>query len=118
MLPRRGVDTVRVTKVKGHADEGMVLDGRVRELDMSGNDAADEAADYGRRRVGPAVIDARRNLSGVCGRWYSVILDLHRFFIAICRAVVNHDGNDGTAPVPMVGSSGLLPKKEAVGSCC
>ena len=61
----------------------------------SGNDAADEAADFGRRRVGLAVIDARRNLSGVCGRWYPVMLDLHRFFIAISRAVVNHDGNDG-----------------------
>ena len=44
-----------------------------------GNDAADGAADFGRRRVSPAVIDARRNLSGVCGRWYPVILDLHRF---------------------------------------
>ena len=61
---------------------------------------ADEAADFGRRRVGNAVIDARRNLSGVCGRWYPVLLDLHRFFIAISRAVVNHDGRDVTAPDP------------------
>ena len=68
MLDLRGRDTVRVTKVKGHADEGMVFDGRVRELDRLGTNAADEAADFGRRRVGPAVIDARRNLSGVCGR--------------------------------------------------
>ena len=45
-----------------------VLDGRVREVDRICNDAADEAADFGRRRVGNAVIDARRNLSGVCGR--------------------------------------------------
>ena len=29
----RGLDTVRITKVKGHADEGVVLDGRVREID-------------------------------------------------------------------------------------
>ena len=36
-------------------------------------------SDLGCRRVGDAVIDARRNLSGVCGRWYPVILDLHRF---------------------------------------
>ena len=85
MLHLRGLDTVRVTKVKGHADEGMVLDGRVREVDRLGNDAADEAAAFGRRRVGPLVIDARRNLSGVCGRWYPVILDLHRFFIGISR---------------------------------
>ena len=98
MIRRRGPDTVRVSKVKGHADEVMVRSGQVREADRLGNNAADEAADYGCRRVGNAVIEARRNLSGVCGRWYPVLLDLHRFFIAISRAVVNHDGNDGTAP--------------------
>ena len=64
MLHLRGRDMVRISKVKGHADEDMVLDGRVREIDRLGNDAADEAADFGRRRVGNAVIDARRNLSG------------------------------------------------------
>ena len=89
------------------------MDG-VRQLDRPGNNAADEAADFGRRRVGPAVIDARRNLSGVCGRWYPVLLDLHRFFIAISRAVVNHDGIDGTAPDPMVWSAGALPKRRRV----
>ena len=68
MLHLRGPDTVRISKVKGHADEVMVLHGRVREVDRIGNNAADEAADFGRRRVGPLVIDARRNLSGVCGR--------------------------------------------------
>ena len=110
-----GLDTFRITKVKGHADEGVVLDGRVRELDKLGNDVADEAADFGRRRVGNAVIDARRNLSGVCGRWYPVILDLHRFFIAISRAVVNRDGNDGTAPDPTVWSAGAVPKRRRLG---
>ena len=43
-------------RVKGHADEVMVLNGRVKELDRLGYDAADEAADFGRRRVGNAVI--------------------------------------------------------------
>ena len=102
----RGLDTVRITEVEGHVDETMVLDGRVRDDDRLGNDAADEAADFGRRRVGNLVIDARRNLSGVCGRWYPVILDLHRFFIAISRTVVNHDGRDGTAPDPSASSAG------------
>ena len=77
MLRHRGLDTVRISKVKGHSDDGMVLHGRVRGEDKMGNDAADEAADFGRRRVCPADIDARRNLSVVCGRWYPVILDLH-----------------------------------------
>ena len=81
MIDLRGSSTVRVTKVMGRADEGMVSDGRVRELDWLGDNAADEATDFCRRRVGPAVIDARRNLSGVCGRWYPVILDLHRFLL-------------------------------------
>ena len=111
ILRLRGLTTVRITMVKGHADQAMVLDGRVRDLDRIGNNAADEAADFGRRRVGPAVIDARRNLSGVCGRWYPVIIDLHRFFIATSRAVVNHDGRDGTAPEPLVWSAGALPKR-------
>ena len=111
MLHLRGLDTVRISKVKGHADEDMVLHGQVRREDKLGNDAADEAADFGRRRVSPAVIDARRNLSGVCGRWYPIILDLHRFFIAIARAVVNHDGLGGTAPDPLVWSAGALPKR-------
>ena len=51
ILDLRGRDTVRVSKVKGDADEGMVRDGGVRELDRLGNNAADEAADFGRRRV-------------------------------------------------------------------
>ena len=46
----RGLDTVRISKVKGHADEVMVLHGRVREGDRIGNNAADEAAGFGRPR--------------------------------------------------------------------
>ena len=43
--------------------------------------------------------------------WYPVVLDLHRFFIAISRAVVNHDGPDGAAPDPLVWSAGAHPKR-------
>ena len=75
------------------------------------NNAADEAADFGRRRVGNADIDARRNLSGVCNRWYPVLLDLYRFFIAVSSAVVNYDGGPGTAPDPLVWSAVALPKR-------
>ena len=39
------------------------------------------------------------------------ILDLHRFFIAISRAVVNHDDLGGTAPHPFVWSAGALRKR-------
>ena len=111
MLQQRDRDTVRITKVKGHADEGMVREGGVRELDRLGNNAADEAADFGRGRVDFPVIDARRNFAGVCGRWYPVILVLHRFLIAISTPVVNHVERAGTALDPLVWSAGALPKR-------
>ena len=94
----------------------MVLHSLVRESDRFGNSAADDAADFGRRRVNNAVIDARRNLSVLCSRWYPVNLDLHRFFIGVSRAVVNHDGRDGTAPDSWVWSAGAL-QEAWVGSC-
>ena len=115
MLHLRGLDTVRISKVKGHADQEMVLDGRVRELDRLGNNAADEAADFGRRRVGNALIDARRNLSGVCGRWYPVIIDLHRFLLLFLEL-----WSIMTVEVvlllidPLVWSAGALPKKRGL----
>ena len=39
------------------------------------------------------------------------LLDLHRLFSAISRAVVNHDGNHGTASDPLVWSAGALLKR-------
>ena len=74
MFHLRGLDTVRISKLEGHADESMVLHGLVRDSHRFGNSAADDAADFGRRRVGNAVIDARRNFCGVCGRWYLLFL--------------------------------------------
>ena len=69
MLCLRGLDTVRISKVKGHADEALVRAGCVRDLDRLGNNGADEAAAFGRRREPWWVTDARRNCSGVCARW-------------------------------------------------
>ena len=93
MIRGRGEGTVCISKVKEHAEEVLVRNGQVRELDRDGNNRADEAADFGRRRVWPDIIDARRNLSGVCGRWYPIVKDLHRFFVA---------GHPGLAPDPLV----------------
>ena len=112
MLHLRGLDTVRITKVKGHADEVVVHDGRVRELDSWVTTLLMRLLTLV-VGVGHAVTDARRKLSGVCGRRYRVALDLHRFFIAISRAVVNHDGSDGIALDPLVWSAGALPMASA-----
>ena len=49
MIRSRGRDTVRVTKVKGHAKDDDVQHGRVRLTDQQGNVEVDIAADLGRR---------------------------------------------------------------------
>ena len=89
----------------------MVLAGRVLDLDRIGKTSADEASDFGRQRVVLAVVDARRNLSGVCGRWRLVIIGLRRFFFAISRAVVNLVDGEGTANDPLIWSAGALLKR-------
>ena len=88
----RSAGNVAISKVKGHADDDLVRRGQVREADKFGNDMADEAADFGRRRVGEDVLDARREFARACRTWYPVVRDLHRFFIAIARVFVNEDG--------------------------
>ena len=107
-----GLDTVRISKVKGHADDGMILHGQVRREDRLGNDAADEAADYGRRRVSPCCL---LMLVGIFLGFVAVgilsFLTFIVFFIAISRAVVNHDDLGGTAPHPLVWSAGALRKR-------
>ena len=83
MLHLRGLDTVRISKVKDNADEVLVRAGGARDLDMLGKTAGDEAADFGRWRVPWWIIDARRNYSGVCARWRPVVLGLHRFLLPL-----------------------------------
>ena len=61
MIRTRGRDTVRVTKVKEHAEDVDVQQGRVR-LDQVGNAEADAAADLGCRHHSEVLIDARRRL--------------------------------------------------------
>ena len=47
----------------------------------------------------------------VCHHWYPVVCDLHRFFIAIARVLVDDDGLDDSAPDPLVWGAGSLPKR-------
>ena len=62
LIRTRGRETVRVTKVKGHAEDVDVQQGCVRLADQQGNAEADAAADLGRRRQPEVLIDARRRL--------------------------------------------------------
>ena len=66
MIRTRGRETVRVTEVKGHAEDIDVQQGRVRLVDQQGNAEADAAADLGRRHQSEVLIDARRRLLKAC----------------------------------------------------
>ena len=110
MIRTRGRETVRVTKVIGHAEDVDVRQGRVRLLDQQVNAEADAAADLGRRHQSEILIDARRRLLQARSHWYPIMLDLHRFMIAVARVSVNHDGRGGTAPDPLVWDQGSKPK--------
>ena len=110
MIRTRGRETVRVTKVKGYAEDVDVQQGHVRLVDQHGNVEADTAADLGRRHQTEVLINARRRLLQARSCWYPIMTDLHRFMIAIGRVSFNHDGRGGTAPDPLVWDQGSRPK--------
>ena len=99
---------------RGHADDCMVRDGRVRALDKAGHDLADRAADLGRRRLPAGIINAARLCTAACREWYPIVFYLHRFFIATACVVVNVDGHNGSAPYPNVWDWGAKPKRRRV----
>ena len=110
----RGRGTTLVSKVEGHADEGLVAMGWVREVDRIGNNEADAAADMGRRRVHDSITDARRLFNAACAHWYPIVKELQHFFVALARTVVNHDGSGGTTLHPTVWSIAANPKRRRV----
>ena len=79
-------------------------------LGQQGNSEADTAADLRRRHQSDVLIDARRRLLQARSYWYPIVLDVHRFMIAVARVTVNHDGSGGTAPDPLVWDQGSRPK--------
>ena len=115
MVRTRGRETVRVTKVKGHAEDFDVLQGRVRLIDQQGNAEADTAADLGRRHQSEMLINARRRLLQARSYWYPIMFDLHRFMIAVAQVSVNHDGKGGIAPDPLVWDQWSRPKVRKLG---
>ena len=78
MIRAQDVDTVKLSKVKGHATETT-------------------AADMGRRHQPEPVMGARGALLQARDRLYSIMLQLHGFIFAVSQVSVNHDerGGDG-----------------------
>ena len=64
------------------------------------------AADLGCRHQSEVLTNARRRLLKARSHWFPIMSDLHRFMIAVARVSVNHDGNGGMAPDPLVWDQG------------
>ena len=79
-------------------------------VDQRCNAEADAAADLGRLHQSEALIDARRRLHQARCHWYLIMTDLHHIMIVVARVSVNHDGEGGTAPDPLVLDQGSRPK--------
>ena len=107
----RGPGTTAVSKVKGHADEGLVVLGGVREVGRIGNNEADAAAALGRERVRHSVSFAGNVVARSCARWYPIVRELHHFIIAIARSVHNNDGKSGTSLHPVICGPILLTQR-------
>ena len=108
MISAGEAETVRITKVKGHAAEADVEQRRVRAEDRLGYMEADTAAaDSGRRHQEEAVMDIRRAIIDAKDLWYPIMLLLHRFMVAISRVAVYHNGQGGTALDPLVWGQGV-----------
>ena len=75
VVRQRGPYSVIITKVKGHATEQMVQDGKVERCDKEGNDKADKAAELG-ATISQARVQA-------FGRLYSCRQQEYRTFV--CR---------------------------------
>ena len=86
----------------------------MRALDKARNNLADRAADLGRRRLPAGINGARRLCTAACREWYPIVFDLHRFFIAVARVVVNEDGHNRSAPYSTVWDRGANPKRRRV----
>ena len=79
MIRTRGRETVRVTKVKGHAVDVDVQQGRVRLLDKQGMLRLIMLLIWVVVIQSEVLIDARRRLLLARSHWYPFMLDLHRF---------------------------------------
>ena len=67
-----------------------------------------------RRHQPEEVLDVRRALRNARELWYPIVLQLHRFMVAISWVSVNHDGRGGSAPDFLVSGSGGRGKQRTV----
>ena len=86
MCQAKGIDAVQVTKVKGHATEEMVTEGRVERKDKCGNDGADKAADKGSGEAQKTVMELAGLLSFRNEKYRQIMERIQKIIIGMKKA--------------------------------
>jgi hypothetical protein len=78
---QKGPSSIKISKVKGHATDEEVREGKVKAEDKVGNDAADKAADVGNDLHGKGTLKAANYFSQRSRLYGLFIKDLHNHII-------------------------------------
>jgi len=85
IVKAKGAEAVRLTKVKGHATEEMVKQGKVKEEHKVGNDFSDEAADIGVEQHGNEFLEASTFFAAKQHEYSVFVKDMHKLILAITK---------------------------------
>ena len=85
IVEAKGPQAVRLTKVKGHATDAMVAQGKVKEEHKVGNDFSDEAADIGVEQHGGDFLEASTLFAAKQKEYGTFIKDIHKLILAISK---------------------------------
>ena len=81
---QKGTGNLKASKVKGHATEEMVEQGKVRRIDKEGNDISDEGADRGAERTNIKVV-ASGYVFSKRHKFYKILMQRILWFIIKIR---------------------------------
>ena len=85
IVDAKGAHAVNITKVKGHATDQMVVEGKVRIEHKEGNDASDVAADKGIEQHGNDLLEWSTFFAQAHGEYGTLVAHIHDFILALIK---------------------------------
>ena len=82
LVRERGPESVVITKVKGHATQQMVDEGKVEKDEKEGNDQADEAAEAGATKSQGRVQTFAETYSWRHGQYRKLMTRIQQYIVA------------------------------------
>ena len=81
IVKAKGAHAIDISKVKGHATEKMVAEGKVLKKDKEGNDASDEAADRGVEQHGNELLEISNYFAQAHAEYGKFMAHMHDFIL-------------------------------------